>query len=99
MTLPHIQRIEAAADNARAARSLLRLWDAVEVYTELCKAEGVCPDENLDMSALPRFGGNAPGWVTDRGVDAILSWDRTHVLCRMEHGMPYRIIARAAQAA
>ena len=96
---PHIQRIEEAADAARAARSLLRLWDAVEVYTELCKTESVCPDEHLDMSALPRFGGNPPGWVTDRGVDAILSWDRRHVLVRCEDGMPHRLIARAAQAA
>lgn len=99
MILPHIRRIEAAADNARAARSLLRLWDAVEVYTELCKAEGVCPDEHLDMSALPHFGGGQPGWVTDRGVDAILSWDRTHVLVRCEDGMPHRLIPRPAQAA
>ena len=99
MTLPHIRRLEAAADNARAAINILRLWDAIEVYTELCKAEGVCPDEFLDVSALPRFGGNPPGWVTDRGVDAILSWDRTHVLCAMEEGLPHRLIARAAQAA
>ena len=74
MTTPlHIRRIEAAADDARAAINLLRLWDAVEVYTELCKAERVDPDEHLDLSALPRFGGGQPGWVTDRGVDAILS--------------------------
>ena len=99
MKPPHIQRIEDAADAARAARTLLRLWDAIDVYTKLCKAEDVDPDEHLDMSALPRFGGGQPGWVTDRGIDAILSWDRTHVLCRMENGLPHRLIARAAQAA
>jgi hypothetical protein len=71
--------MDSIAKSVREAKNLTELRDALNLYTPSCDYEKL--EHVVDMSALPKFCGAAPG-----DTAGVWSWDKEGVLLNGDRG-------------